>query len=290
MPEVKGGQKGKGGGAKGGKRASKSPARDAVVKQTADASSIIMGVFFLVAILVGTAAWMGQSMSLVSETVNNLTDGVVKTSGLSVKTIRIYEAAPEQEKRIRDAMGVKEGDSMFRADPGEIKTRLEAVKGVGDVQVHRLWPNQITIVVTPLEAAILYWDGETYTPMDPRGGEVPDIDPTQVDFPVVTGQGSVEASADLLAELVAFPVIRSRLAYAERQGERRWDLVMASGVRVKLPAGEAGLDAMDTLVALQRETGILDRHVTSVDLRDPAYVYVRRNQLTAEATSLGGRG
>lgn len=289
MSQVKGGRKTSGSG-RGGKKPSKSPARDAVVKQTADASSIIMGVFFLIAIIVGTAAWMGQSMSLVSGTMNNLTDGLVKTVGLSVDTIRIYEAAPEQENRIRTAMGIREGDSMFRADPKTIKARLENVKGLGDVQVHRFWPGQISIFVTPLEAKVVFWDGERHIPMDPGGGEVPDVDVADASFPVVAGEGAVEASPDLLADLNAFPAIFSRMAYADRKGDRRWDVVMVSGVRVQLPSGEQRIEALERLSALQRETGILDRHVANIDLRDPAYVYVRRSQLTAAIPDQNRRG
>ena len=209
-------------------------------------------------------------------------------------------------------MSVEEGDSMFRADPREIKTRIEKVKGLGDIQVHRYWPDQLVVVVTPLEAAMLYWDGERYIPMDPAGGEVPDVDPQAVDFPVITGKGSIDAAHDLIADLQSFPAILTRLSYAERVGERRWDLVMTSGVRVKLPQSDAvytrknqphapvaeddgappnaRFEALETLLALQRETEALDRKLTHIDLRDPDYVYVRRSQLTAALENTGDRG
>ncbi len=286
MPEVKG-KKGKSTG-KGGKSAT--PARDAVVKQTADASSIIMAVFFIIALIVGTAAWMGQSMSVVSGTMNNLTDGFVKTVGLSVDTIRIYHAAPEQEQRIRASIGVREGDSMFRADPDLLKDRLDQVKGLGDVQVHRFWPGQISIFVTPLEATVLLWDGEKHIAMNPMGREVPDIDVANAGFPVVSGEGAVIASSDLMADLAGFPAIESRLGYAQRIGERRWDLVMTSGVRVQLPAGDARYEALDRLSRLQRQTGLLDRRVENIDLRDPAHIYTRRSQLSAALNTVNGRG
>lgn len=294
MPEVKGGSKGRSGGkqpakGRGGKKPA--PARDAVVKQTADASSIIIGVVFLVALLIGTAAWMGQSMSIVSGSVNNATDGFVKTVGLSVKTIRIYDAAPEQEVDILKAIGVKEGDSMFRADPKLIKSRLEKLSGLGDIQVHRFWPGQISIFVTPLKATFFYWNGETHLAMNPYGKIVPGVVYGEADFPVVSGAGAVKASAGLLADLNDYPVIKSRLKKAVRIGNRRWDLMMSSGARIQLPAGaDERQKALARLKALHQLTTVLDRKLANVDLRDPARVYSRRIQVTADAQTNGGKG
>ncbi len=295
MPEVKGGSRGRNGGkqAARGKGAKKpSPARDAVVKQTADASSIIMAIVFLVALLVGTAAWMGQSMSVISGGMNTVTDGFVKTVGLSVKTIRVYDAAPEQEKRILAQMGVKQGDSMFRADPKQIKSRLEKINGLGDIQVHRFWPGQISIFVTPLKATVFFWNGEQHVAMTPFGETVPDVKFGEVDHPIVSGKGAVLASADLLSDLNDFPAVKSRVSRAVRVGERRWDLLMSSGVRIQLPEGaENRFEALQRLQSLQQSVQILDRKIANVDLRDPARIYSRRaQQLTANLQQAGGKG
>lgn len=292
MPQVKGGAKGKSGGKAGAKGAAKkpTPARDAVVKQTTDVSSIIMGGFLLLAVVVGAAAWMGRSISVIENQVNLFTDGVVKTVGLSVDTIRVYQAAPDQETRIRQALGVQIGDNMFRANPSTLKDRLEKVGGLGDIQVHRFWPGQISIFITPLEATVLYWDGQQHLPMNINGDVVPDVDLAAQSFPMVTGEGSVKASAELLADLEAFPLLLSKLGYADRINDRRWDLVMRSKVRVQLPAGAARFHALERLANLQRETGLLDRRVERIDLRDPDRIYTRRGQLSAGLASTGSQG
>ena len=293
MPQVKGGQKGKGGGKQGGKgQAGKKPApgRDAVVKQTTDASSIIMGIFLLIAVLVGTAAWMGRSMSVIENQFNALSDGFVRTIGLSIDTIRVYHASPEQEARIRKALQIGLGDNMFRADPHRLRKRLAEVPGLGEIQVHRFWPGQISVFVTPLEASVLFWDGQQYVAMNPAGNIVPDVEIAKVDFPVVTGAGAVEASPDLLADLQSFPIVSSKLRYADRVGERRWDLVMMTNVRVLLPSGDDRFDALKRLAGLQRETGLLDRRVERIDLRDPDRVYTRRGQLNAAMSSIESKG
>lgn len=293
MPQVKGGNKKQGGrsgggnskgsGGRGSGRASNTPARDAVAKQSADVGSIFMGIFFLVAILVGAAAWMGNSISIVEDKANQIADGVAKTFGFSVQTIHVVDNVnPDQEQRILDALGIVEGDNMFRADPHELKDRLDALPGFGGIQVHRFWPDQITVVATPLEASVLYRDDQTgdVIPVHMTGEPAEEVSQTAL-YHTIQGVGALSAYPVLYDELQNFPTVDTRLDYAERRGDRRWDLVMVSGTRVKLPSGEASHDALEVLAALQRETGVLDRQVEMIDLRDPARVYIRRRQLEA---------
>ena len=294
MPQVKGGQgqKAKGRGKPAPKTAKKpTPATDAVVKQTADASSIVLSVFFIIALLIGFAAWMGQSVNVVTGTANTLTDGFVKTIGLSVDDIRVYHAAPEQERKIRSAIGVQIGDSMFRADPNILKERIDSVKGIGSVDVHRHWPGDISIMVTPLKASVLYLEGDTRIAMNTLGQEVPLTEGDGAHHPVVSGAGSVEASADLSVALNSFPAVQSRIEASHRIGDRRWDLHMISGVVVQLPEGfDAQLEALESLHKLHAQTAILDRQVKKIDLRHPDQIFVRKSQSGLALATLVGRG
>lgn len=291
MPQVKrkqgdGGSKPRGKGGSGqGKKAT--PARDAVVKQTTDASSIIMAVFLVISGIIGIAAWMGGSMSVLEHRVNFFVDGVVRTAGLSVKQVNIYHATPEQEDRIETVLDIAPGDSMFRADPKRLKRMLDAQRGLGDIEVYRFWPDQVAIVVTPLEAAVLF-EGEEgdFTPIDPLGREVLEPVEDNSGFLKVNGIGAPEAVGDLVRDIDAHPDLNSRLVGATRVGERRWDLEFVSGVVVKLPAGEDREPAIRRLAALQAQSGMLDRRVATVDLRDPSRVYVQRGPV--QVASNGG--
>ena len=310
MPQVKGGNRGKSGGSKpaarkpAAGRKSATPARDAVAKQTADASSVLMSIFFLIAIIIGIAAWMGQSISIIEIKANQLADGAAKTVGLSVKTIQIVEVPENQHQRVLDALEIVPGDSMFRADPHVLKERLDAVPGFGGVQVHRFWPNQIKVVATPLETSVMLRDPDSGALQAMHiSGEQAVIAEAGMDYDIVEGDGALAAYAALHDSLNNFPAIQTRVVRTQRIGNRRWDLIMASGVRVKLPEGvpevrvadeDKNTDmrelALQALAALQRETGVLDRQVEMIDLRDPARVFVRRRQLEAGLTQPGRAG
>ena len=194
MPQVKGGQKNKSGGRQTSKgRGKPGPAPKSTQKQASDASSIITGVFFLGAILVGAAAWMGQSISVVEDKANQLADGAAKAVGLSIRSIQIIEASDDQKRVIRSELGVTEGDSMFRADPQALKARIEAVRGFGDIQVHRFWPNQVTVFVTPLKTSVMFREtlDAPLTPLHVTGEEA-SVTIEGAEYGVVQGEGAVQ--------------------------------------------------------------------------------------------------
>ena len=61
---------------------------------------------------------------------------------------------------------------------------------------------------------------------------------------------------------------------ATRVGGRRWELRLRSGIVLRLPEAAPQV-ALATVAALDAETGLLDRAIAAVDLRDPARTLVR---------------
>ena len=86
----------------------------------------------------------------------------------------------------------------------------------------------------------------------------------------VAGAAAKVEADRILAAVAGYGDIAGRLESAERIGERRWDLELASGTRVKL--APLDIDAsLVRLVALQHESpptgaGILDRPNQIIDL------------------------
>lgn len=83
---------------------------------------------------------------------------------------------------------------------------------------------------------------------------------------------------EILGVIADYPSINIRVRDLQLIGNRRWDIVLEHGVRVNLPQGYAANDALDVLNSIQRMTGILDRQVSRIDLRDPARVYVQTSE------------
>ena len=74
----------------------------------------------------------------------------------------------------------------------------------------------------------------------------------------------------------------SRCAALSRVGDRRWDLIFYSGLRVQLP--ESGVaQALVQLDQYQADDQLLDRDVTVIDLRVPGMLSLKLGELAQKA-------
>ncbi len=91
------------------------------------------------------------------------------------------------------------------------------------------------------------------------------------------GNGAPEAAAAFLDAARPYRAVFARLQMIQRMGERRWDLLLAGGVTVKLPeeGWESQLTELESLIV---EKAILERDIEMIDLRYPDnYVFKLHN-------------
>ncbi|MFD2441183.1 cell division protein FtsQ/DivIB [Paracoccus kondratievae] len=94
------------------------------------------------------------------------------------------------------------------------------------------------------------------------------------DLPIIAGEGADLAAPEALALIDAAGPILPRLRGLERIGERRWDLVLDRGQRIKLPEDKA-LQALERAIALDRAQDMFERDIAVIDLRQEARPVVR---------------
>lgn len=240
-------------------------------------SSILFGLAMMVALVVAAAAWMGGSLSQVESRMANAADGVARTAGLAVADVKVYglEMEPELEQLVRGAAMIEPGENMFRADPYQIRSRVEDTQRVLNVRVHRLWPGQVVIIADKAEAAALWQDGDRLAVIDRMGREIP---ARQADrgrkLVSIAGEGAPEALPSLLDAFEPVETLAPRITVATRIAERRWTLRLDTGVTAELPGDEYLQDAVARLDELERRTALTRRAVASIDLRAPGAVFV----------------
>lgn len=69
------------------------------------------------------------------------------TSFLSVQRISVEGAQHSSTKEVRDASGLKRHPAMLTLNAGTVAERVGKLPWVGEVELHRHWPNRVTIVV-----------------------------------------------------------------------------------------------------------------------------------------------
>ena len=167
-------------------------------------------------------------------------------------------------------------------DAAAARARLEAAPLVKQASVRKLYPGQIVIdIVERTPAAVWQKDGQVAA-IAADGAVIDELrDTRSLDLPFVVGEGANERIAEFLSLLDAAQELRPKIYAGVLVGGRRWNLKMKSGLDVKLPETDP-LSAVTTLVALERQSRILERDVLWLDLRTEGRVFAR---LSADAAA-----
>jgi cell division protein FtsQ len=220
--------------------------------------------------------------------VPGLLKGDLDSFGWRVAQVRLKGATPAAEGEILKAADVRPGASLTALDLPAIRGRVEKVGWVAGARVIRLLPSTLEIVVVqrPLMAVWEHAGQATVVAANgtPVGGVDPGVFPT---LPLIVGEGANTAAAAFLPILARHPVVMAKTKALVRVDDRRWNLKLADGGVVLLPA-EDEEGALQHLDALQGGAKILGLGLARIDLRDPEMVVVRPRGAPAPVTTAPG--
>ena len=93
-------------------------------------------------------------------------------------------------------------------------------------------------------------------------------------LPLVVGDDAGEYAMVMTRAMDAYPALKEGLVALSRIGDRRWDMIYSSGVRIQLP--ELGVaQALAQLSTLEAKYQLLERDVEVIDLRVPGIIAVQ---------------
>jgi cell division protein FtsQ len=187
--------------------------------------------------------------------------------GYAAGTVHINGLVHHAPEAVLQAIGVAPNGSLIGFDPSRARRLLENLDWVASATVQRIFPNQLQITLEErIPFAIWQRDGLHYV-IDRSGSAISSLDPQRFrNLLVVTGEGAQKATSQLVNQLEARPQLRSTVKAAARVGDRRWNLYLASGIKVLLPEGDVGR-ALDRLVETENRYRLEARDVGLVDLR-----------------------
>ncbi|WP_374637484.1 cell division protein FtsQ/DivIB [Paracoccus sp. (in: a-proteobacteria)] len=231
---------------------------------------------FLAALVAGI--WLSDETRRANLTggIDGLVDKVQHREAFMVKMMTIEGASPVVDKGLRAMLPVDLPASSFDIDLDTLRERVLKLDAVEAVDL-RIKPGGIlSAVVTERQPAMLWRHARGIELLDKTGHRVASATSREVrgDLPIIAGEGADRAAAEALALIDAAGPILPRLRGLERVGERRWDVVLDRGQRIKLPA-EGALQALERAIALDRAQDMLDRDIAVVDLRHAARPVVR---------------
>jgi cell division protein FtsQ len=239
---------------------------------------------FLVCLITGL--WLADETRRANLTgaMTAMVDRIQSQEAFMVHRMEIEGASPVVDKALRAMLPVTLPASSFDIDLPALRSAAERLDAIEKMEL-RIQPGGVlSAVVTERTPAILWRHARGLDLLDASGHRVASVTSRDLraDLPMIAGEGAGAHSAEALALIDAVGPILPRLRGLERMGERRWDVVLDRGQRIMLPA-ERPLPALQKVLAIDREDGLLARDVVAVDLRDPARPVLRMG-LTAQNT------
>ncbi len=198
--------------------------------------------------------------------------------GFTVRDIALEGNERTPAESVYASLGIELGDSIFVANPAAIRTNLVELPWVADAVVGRRFPDSVSIRLIEKRPFALWQVGSSTLMVERSGAVIEGVQPSFSErLPLIVGPGAPQIAAPILDLLDRQRAVRARLQRVERISERRWDLILDRGIRVRLP--ELGWE--EQLAELERlivDRGVLERDLEMIDLRFPdSYIFQLQN-------------
>jgi cell division protein FtsQ len=192
---------------------------------------------------------------------------------LGISQISMDGLAITSERDVLGVLHITPETSMVNFDADAARQAIEALPSVASATVRKTYPNHIYIkIVERVPVARWRLDGVTYA-IDGTGARITPDGDAFPNLPLVVGDNANQVAMVMIRAMDAYPELRKGLVAFSRIGDRRWDMIYATGVRVQLP--ELGVaQALKQLSTLEKKYQLLERDVEVVDLRVPTIIAV----------------
>jgi cell division protein FtsQ len=207
-------------------------------------------------------------------TVASVVQGKFAEAGFGIAAIEVSGQRLTSDSDIATMMALASGGSTLTFDVQKAQARLNWLRAVGSATVRKIYPDRIVVDIVEKEPVLRWRIGDATYLVDAEGTAIAPDTGIYTDLPLVVGDGAAETALIMIRTLARHEVLKKDLAALSRIGNRRWDLIYYTGLRVQLP--EQGVaQALERLDMYQREHALLDRDVTLIDLRVPGMVVLK---------------
>ncbi|MDX2263872.1 MAG: FtsQ-type POTRA domain-containing protein [Hyphomicrobiales bacterium] len=215
----------------------------------------------------GYAAMLSGSMEQATAFTVGAANAAARSAGFEVSKVVIRGRVNASEQALLAALDADVRDSTLFFDADAARRRIAAIGWVKTVEIQKLWPATLVVAVVERQPVAVWVDGAgAQHAVDERGAVLGPVKAAEMSGLIrVRGEGAAAASKGLADALAPHPRIRAAVVAAERVGRRRWDLLLKSDLRVKLP--EDAPPALAALSDLLADDAAPLAQASAVDLR-----------------------
>lgn len=201
-------------------------------------------------------------------------------AGFEVNAVQIEGQRNISGTDVTAALGPYDGVSIFAFDTNAARERLKRNGWVSEARVMRLLPSTLVVEIEERKPFALWSEGGRTAVIDEKGELLSLASEREFEsLPKVSGPGAAVPAKALIEALAAYPDVRARVTGMERIAGRRWDLVMDTGLRVKLPTSGFGAAIAD-LSAMAAKNPAALYEMAEMDFRVPTQFTVRLKDAT----------
>ncbi|MEO1019886.1 MAG: cell division protein FtsQ/DivIB [Pseudomonadota bacterium] len=235
------------------------------------------GTALLLIVLMASSGWLLGRSSMVAAWAEKTTVKVVgffSAEGFVVAEVFTEGRRRSKRNEIIRILEPYQMQSILLVDTVTIRRQLETLPWVRTASVKRAFPNELRIHLEEYAPVARFLDNGRERLLA-NDGTVIDVVAASAfsHLPRLSGHGVERKMAEFWGLLRAEPDLARRVVGATLIGERRWDLALDNGTKVRLPRDEPE-KAMRELAQFEREEMILDRAVSAIDLRSPGWVVI----------------
>ncbi|HEX2653288.1 MAG TPA: cell division protein FtsQ/DivIB [Xanthobacteraceae bacterium] len=242
----------------------------------------LVGSLLLISASIGYGVVKGDHVAMTAELLRDAPNAVANAAGLHIAAVSLSGEKHVSRAEIFAAAGVNEHASLLLLNVDKARDQLKAIPWIADAMVRKLYPDRLQIAVTERSAFALWQRAGKVSVISADGTVVSEAPGQFLALPFVVGRGADTRARDFLTLLDRYPAIRDQVRASILVAERRWNLRLKNGIDVRLPENDIE-QALDRLVELDRDKGLLTRDITTVDLRLPDRVTVRLSQDASQA-------
>ena len=187
--------------------------------------------------------------------------------GLGIDGVSVDGNKHLTEAQVVEALAIQPSVSIFAFDTDAARDRLLQNGWVREARVMRLLPTTLVVELEERSPFAVWREGGDSVVIDAVGRPLAEVQAAAFpSLPVVSGPGAAGPAKEIVDMVRGFPELAGRVRDIERVAGRRWDLVLDTGLRAKLPAGypKPALSDLNAMVA--RSPAAL-YEISEIDLR-----------------------
>lgn len=235
------------------------------------------GIFGTIALAAGAAGswWLVDSgwVEKAAEDARQSWHQALAGSGFGLERMYIQGREKTDQDAVLAAIGMKIGESVFSVSLEDMRGRLEKLSTVRHATVERVLPGTLFVTLQERQPVAVWQSGGALQPVDRDGVVLNEEAERYPQLLVVVGEGAPKKIPDLLALLASEPELAKEVTAAVWVGQRRWNLKFVGGVEAMLPDMDE-TKALKKLAQMQKSQRILDKAVSSIDMRVMERVFI----------------